>query len=289
MNRIFYILFFLTGTFGVYSQEPVMEENEVDKVIDALFSNEEQLVGELMNSLSKYQMLYISLDYNSDSYFAGRDIGINQYNLVPQISYLHSSGLFASISGNYYSKFNPKLDVINATVGYGKNFGKHKKFRYSVYYAKYFYSDNDDNFLDNAFSASFGIKNKNKNIGTHLLISYLFGSEDAIQLTSSSFSRIKILKTNNVTIDLRPQLSITAGKQTIELSRISNIDDSLLFYSEDVFELINTQLSIPIQLNLNSFDFEIGYNFNFANAIRGEDDLKNTNYFNASIAYLINL
>ncbi|MDV7187590.1 hypothetical protein R3X25_09885 [Lutibacter sp. TH_r2] len=291
MRKILYLFFYLICIYNTYSQEPSKDNGEIDKVVNALFSEDEQSIDELMLALSKYQMLYVSLNYNSNSYFAGRDIGMDQYNLIPQIIYLHSSGIFGSISANYYEKFNPKLDVTTLAVGYGKNFGKHQNFRYGGYYSKYFYANSNDDFLDNSLSVSISAKNKIKTIGTSLYLSYLFGSKDAIQITSSSFATVKLLEKRKLSINLKPQISITAGKQTIELSRVSSIEGFPLttYYSDNVFDLINTQLNIPVQFSLNSFDVEIGYYINFPNAIEGETDLKNTSFLNVSIAYLISL
>lgn len=276
---------------SVFSQEPPKNNTEVDRVIDALFTDDEQTINELMEAFNNYQMLYVSLNYNSNSYFAGRDIGFNQFNLVPQIAYLHSSGIFGSISANYYEKFDPKIDVTTLTAGYGKNFGKHKNFRYSGYYSKYFYANNEDNFLDNAVVVSLNAKSLNKKNGTSFSVGYLFGNKDAIQLTSSSFATIKVYKSNKLSVDIKPQISITAGKQTIELSRIS-IEQGfpqILFYSDNIFDLINTQLNFPVQFSVDSFDFELGYYVNFPKAIGNETDLKNTSFFNISVGYLISL
>ena len=73
---------------------------------------------------------YNTNQYNSNTYFSGRDIDIDQFNVSPQITYVNSNGLFASVSGIYYSEFLPNWDVTTVTVGYGKNFGKKKLFKY---------------------------------------------------------------------------------------------------------------------------------------------------------------
>ena len=92
-------------------------------------------------------------------------------------------------------------------------------------------------------------------------------------------------------MNLRPQLNFIAGKQTIELSRfvLENGLPTTQNYTSDVFNLYNTQVNLPLQLNVNSFDFELGYNINFPLEIVGETNLKNTSYINFSLAYLIDL
>jgi hypothetical protein len=57
----------------------------------------------------------------------------------------------------------------------------------------------------------------------------------------------------------------------------------------DIFDLLNTRLNIPLRLATKSWDFEIGYNINFPSPVETESNLKNTSFFNISIGYLIGL
>jgi len=96
---------------------------------------------------------------------------------------------------------------------------------------------------------------------------------------------------NNNLLNLRPQLNIILGKQTIELwiFVIKNGMSTSQSYSSNVSNLYNTQVNLPLQLNVDSFDFELGYNINFPSEVGNETNLKNTSYFNFSVAYLFNL
>jgi len=290
MKNILTLILLFLGMFFVYSQETPKNENEVDEIIDNLFK-EDEVINELINSLSNFQFLHISLNYNSNTYFSGRDIGINQYNLRPQISYINSKGIFASISGTYYSEFYPKWDVTMVTLGYGKNFGKNKIGRFSTSYSRYFYANSEDNIFTNVINLTLGVHSKNRSIGTQVSGDFLFGDDQSFQISSRSYFKINFLKTKKVTVNLRPQLNIIAGKQTIELSRfiMENGQQTTQNYTSNTFELFNTQLNIPLQLNVNSFDFELGYNINFPTEIGDETNLKNTSYVNFSVAYLIGL
>ncbi|MDF1518266.1 MAG: hypothetical protein P1P79_09995, partial [Lutibacter sp.] len=90
MKKYLILLFWLSGLTFAYSQEPT-KEKEINDLIDGLFM-EDEVINELTASLKKSQFLYVSATYNSNSYFSGRDIGIDQYNLTPQITYVHSNG-----------------------------------------------------------------------------------------------------------------------------------------------------------------------------------------------------
>ncbi len=289
MKKYLALLLWFSGLFFVYAQEPV-KEKEIDNLIDELFM-EDAVINELTASLNNFQFLYISATFNSDTYFSGRDIGIDQYNITPQITYAHSNGIFASLSGIYYSEFEPNWDVTVATIGFGKNIGKKKLFKYAVYYSKYFYANDLNNIYSNTINIGLGVRNKKRNIGTQLSGAYLFGEDQSFEIASRSFIDFNLIKTNKTSLKFKPQLSIIAGKQTIELARIVNQQGQLStqYTEDDVFDLINTQINLPLLYSTNSFDFEAGYNINFPNAIGDESNLKNTGFFNFSIGYLIDL
>ena len=289
MKKYITLLLWLSGLTFAYSQEP-KKEKEIDDLIDELFM-EDEVINELTASLKNSQFLYVSATYNSDTYFSGRDIDIDQYNITPQITYAHSNGIFASLSGIYYSEFVPKWDVTTATVGFGKNIGKNKLFKYSVSYSKYFYANDLENIYTNTLNAGLGVRNKKRTIGTQLSGSYLFGEDQSFEIASRSFVDVNLMKTKKSSLKFKPQLNIVAGKQTIELARIYSQDGQMLteYIENDVFDLINTQINLPLQFSTNSFDFEAGYNINLPNAIGDESNLKNTGFFSFSIGYLIDL
>ena len=289
MKKYVTLLWLFFGLTFAYSQEPT-KEKEINDLIEELFM-EDDIINELAASLKNYQFLYISTTYNSDTYFSGRDIDIDQYNLTPQITYVHSNGIFAGLSGIYYSEFVPKWDVTTATVGFGRNIGKDKLFKYSVSYSRYFYANDIDNIFTNTFNVGLGVRNKKRTLGTQLSGSYLFGEEQSFEIASRSFVDVNLLKTKNTSLKFKPQLNIIAGKQTIELARIVSQNGQLVtqYTENDVFDLINTQINLPLIYSTKSFDFEAGYNLNFPNAIGDESNLKNTGFFNLSIGYLIDL
>ncbi len=290
MRNYLLIIICLFCSEFLFSQE--IKKDVVDDLLDEILLQEDNLLDEIIQSLSNYQFLYVNVTYNSNTYFSGRDIGFDQFNVAPQISYVSSKGFYAGISGNYYNEFYPKWDVTVVNLGFNKEIGQKKLFRYTISFAKYFYANEEDNILSNSVNLGVGVRNKERSIGTQITGSYLFGKEQSFQIASRTYASIKLVKTKKVSLKFRPQLTIIAGKQTIELARIIPVgdDDTAMEYiKNDVFELINTQINIPLQLSYNSFDFEVGYNYNIPNPIGTETKLDATSFFNISLAYLIDL
>ncbi len=288
MKTILLYLCLFFCSISVFSQEPPSKKTDIDKYIDELLL-EEQSLDELLASFINFHFLYLSLNYNSDTYFSGRDIDIDQYNISPQITYMHSKGFYASVSGIYYSEFIPKWDVTTATIGYGKSFGKDKIWRYYTSLSGYLYSDNNiDGLYNGNISVGFGIQNKNRTLGSVLSGSYYLGSDAAYQIVSRTYANLKLLKTKKHHLKIRPQLSIFTGTQVVDVLSDTTLQGSVISQN-NVFGLINTQINFPIQYSTNSFDFELGYNLNFPSEIGTETDLKNTSFFNIGISYLLDL
>ncbi|MEY4964127.1 MAG: hypothetical protein RLZZ323_1446 [Bacteroidota bacterium] len=288
MKKYFTLLFCFSVVFIASSQE--LSDKETDDVIDSLFENNKTL-NEVLDSFTKYQFLYLSMNYNDKTYFSGRDIGVSQFSITPKISYLHYSGLSATVSGAYYNKFDPKWDLSTVNIGYGKSLGINNIFRYYTSYTRYFYNNGVSNSFENDITLGFGVKNKKKTLGTQLSGSYLFGKDHAFQLASTTYALFRLVKNPQYRLDFRPQFSIISGYQTVELSRTYIQNERIVtdYTTNKIFSLINKQLNLPLQFNGNSFDFELGYNLNFPSPTGTETGLKNTSFFNFSVAYLFDL
>ncbi|MDC1162464.1 hypothetical protein OAT18_03375 [Tenacibaculum sp.] len=287
MKKIIFLVTVFIG-FQLYAQEiSDVEKTETDEIIDSLLE-ENEITEDLIRSMSNFDFLYFSMSYNNKTYFSGRDVGIDQFNMSPQLTYMSSKGFFVGIAGLYYSEFTPNWDYFSVSTGYGKSFGKKDIFRWSISYARYFYSNEVDNPYENGVTFRIGVKNKKKTLGTQLSTTYLFGSDNTYQFTSTSYGVVKLFKDKNHQLKIRPQLEILVGKQVVELSRTITIGSHQItrYIENNEFGLINTQLSLPLQYSYKSFDFELGYNVNIPSALTGESNLKTTGFFNLSLAYM---
>lgn len=285
---VWLLLFTVATSANLYAQEP--EEDEIDMLLDELFFNDQQFIDDILNSFNTYNFIYSNISFNSNTFFSGRDSGIDQFNLVPQISYYSSSGFNVSISGIFYETFEPNWDYTNVSVGYFNTIGKNKHFIYNAGYTRYFYADGWDTFT-NSLDLSIGLRNKKRNLGTKLGVSYLFGTDQSFQISSRTYAYFTIAKQKKSVIKFRPKLNFLIAQQTIALEQLENQGDQTTteFVYNDIFDLLNTQINLPLTLSTKSWDFELGYNINFPSAVESESDLKTTGFFNFSIGYLIDL
>jgi len=282
------LLFSLATSFCSYAQEENLED--IDGLIDELFFYDQQFLDELIEGGLTYNFLYTSVSYNTNTFFSGRDSGTDQFNIIPQVSYYHSSGFNASISGIYYQNFAPAWDFTSVSVGYFNTIGKQKNFNYNLGYTHFFYSDDFDDFT-NSIDLSVGIRNIKRTLGTTLAASYLFGTDTSLQLVSNSFLNINLKRTSNLALRFRPNISFIIADQTYTFSSLirSPLGPRIVTVVQEVFDLLNTQLSFPLSLSTKSWDFEVGYHLNLPNAVSNESNLSNTNFFSFSVGYLLDL
>ena len=282
------LLFSIATSFCSYAQEENLDD--IDGLIDELFFNDQQFLDELIEGGLTYNFLYTSVSYNTNTFFSGRDSGTDQFNIIPQVSYYHSSGFNASISGIYYQNFAPAWDFTSVSVGYFNTIGKQKNFNYNLGYTHFFYSDDFDDFT-NSIDLSVGIRNTKRTLGTTLAASYLFGTDTSLQLVSNSFLNINFKRTSNLALRFRPNISFIIADQTYTFNSIirSPLGPRIVTVVQEVFDLLNTQLSFPLSLSTKSWDFEIGYHLNLPNAVSNESNLSNTNFFSFSVGYLLDL
>tara|TARA_R110002126_G_scaffold55819_6_gene149718 strand:- start:30184 stop:31101 length:918 start_codon:yes stop_codon:yes gene_type:complete len=290
--KVFGLLLFSVATsFCSYAQDKTKDNlDDIDSLIDELFFDDQQFLDELMESNFSYNFLYTSFSYNNNTFFSGRDSGTDQFNIIPQISYYHSSGFNASISGIYYQEFDPAWDFTSVSLGYFNTFGKTNTFVYNIGYTKFFYGDDFDDFT-NSIDMNIGMRNKKRTLGTTIAASYLFGSDETYQIVSNSFANITLKRTPKMALRLRPNINFIIANQTITFIRPfrSPTGPQFRVFTQDVFDLLNTQISIPISMSTNSWDFELGYNLNIPKALSNETDLTTSGFFNFSIGYMFDL
>jgi hypothetical protein len=285
------LLFSVATSFSSYAQEDNFDSlDDVDGILDELFFNEQQFLDELIESDFSFNFLYTSVSYNSNTYFSGRDSGVDQFNIIPQVSYYHSSGFNASISGIYYENFTPSWDFTSVSLGYFNTLGKQKNIVYNLGYTRFFYSDGFDAFT-NSLDINVGLRNKKRTLGTTIAASYLFGTDNSFQIVSNTFASFTLNRKLNYALRFRPTISFIIANQSITFDSVirSPIGPRVVTTSQDVFDLLNTQISFPFSITSNSWDFELGYNLNLPSAVANEGDLNTTGFFNLSIGYMFDL
>lgn len=272
-----------------------LQAQQIDSVLNDLLFEDEELLS-LIERSKKYHFLYTSINYRNQTYFAGRDVGIDQYNMTGQVSYIHSSGITAGLAGILYSEFEPQLNTTIASIGYGKSF---KKLRLRASFDKYFFAD-IDSLEESSFNSSLtlGASYRLKHIRSSFNFSALLGSEPSTQASWDITGYINIWKKGYLKkLRFEPGISLLFGNESVLSTATQAIGGR--GFSDNIVEtetlvekygLINTQIRLPLNLTYGNFDFEVGYNYNLPRTLdRQATSLGNTSFFNVSVGYLLNL
>ena len=279
MKKFFFIGFFFSYLY-VFSQTEE-EDAILDSVIDEFFSNDSLLVD-----LPKTNYLYTNFSFDESVFFAGRDFDINQFGFTPSISYMRGQNFFVSLGSAYFSELDPKWDFVSISSGYSLFLDQNEKLSLTGIYSRIFFADNTAELNPNRLSASLALyKNSLRLRGS---AGYLFGGSTAFYNTLSCSYEISIFENDRREMSFNPQLSFLMSEQTISEQIVSGFFNTQIMERE-VFDLINTQISLPIQLDSGNWDFQLSYNINLPKALANESNLNPTGYFSFSIGYFSTL
>ena len=268
----------------VLAQESV--RSEADAILEELFPMDSLSIEAIVNDLKQQDFLYINTLYNNKTFFSGRDFGVEQYSFFPSVSYIDSNNFFLHVGSGYYSEVNPQWDFITFSGGYANYLNKKKSIMATGVYS---YTSFTEDVADlNNQRVSLSLSYRNKWFRNALSGGYLFGGNTSSYVSNNTYFNIDLLESKSLDVSIEPRFGVFWGNQTVtELVRVGIFQFEEV--STDVFQLLNTELSLPVAFDFGKWDFEIEYTFAIPNALPGEEDLTNSGYFTISLGYLIGL
>ena len=263
-----------------------VELSEADVILDDLFVSDSLDVLELFDKLKKQDYLYTTVIYNNKTLFSGRDFGVNQYSVFPSISYIDGDNFFLNLSAGYYSGVNPTWDFVTLSGGYSNYLNKRKTLLASGVYSYSSYSQDVADLNNHRLTA--GLSFRKKWFRNTLTLGYLFGGASSTFVSNNTYISIDILDTKLFDISIRPRIGFFWGNQTV--SELVFIRPRQFEYvNTNYFQLLNTEVGIPVELDFGNWDVEIEYTFNSPKALPSEEGLKNSGFILLSLGYLIEL
>ena len=277
-------LFFVMISALCTAQE--VELSEADVILDDLFVSDSLDVLKLFDKLKKQDYLYTTVIYNNKTLFSGRDFGVNQYSVFPSISYIDGDNFFLNLNAGYYSGVNPTWDFVTLSGGYSNYLNKRKTLLASGVYSYSSYSQDVADLNNHRLTA--GLSFRKKWFRNTLTLGYLFGGASSTFVSNNTYISIDILDTKLFDISLRPRIGFFWGNQTV--SELVFIRPRQFEYvNTNYFQLLNTEVGIPVELDFGNWDVEIEYTFNSPKALPSEEGLKNSGFILLSLGYLIEL
>jgi len=312
LNLVLLLLFFPI----LYSQQK-LQNDEIDSLIEDFFFSEKDLEN-LLNEVNT-SLIYSSINYNSNTYYSGRSIGVNQFNLSPQLSYINSNGFSINLSGIYLDQFDPAWDLTTISIGYSKWINNKNTLSLNSSFSNYFYSYDQNDIYSRSISLGMSYQSLNNKLFLNTSAGIFFDGSNLFQIVSNFYysfnlirkkekekekkTRSQIWKVNvsgknksktffskSLTFDFNPMISFYFNSETIDTeynpSFFINQNYSM---DQNYFGLINTQIKLPVEFNLNNIDIEFSYYINIPSPIADENNIPTTSFFGISFGYFIDL
>ncbi len=287
MRSVSIFILLMTSGLSVWSQTDML-----DSLLNDVFGDDKEMM-QLLNPPSVYYYLYGSVAGDSKTYYAGRELGDNIYNMNGNLYFFHSKGFFIGASGTWYSQLDPGYNTTIISAGINKPLNRKKSLNFRASYSRYFYNNADPE-VENVFNNNLGtgISLRNKWLGGRLSFNFLFGKDFGMNFMPSIYSHITVARFgDDNTIQLSPELSVFIGSETVEYENTSQMGNPPQESptTEDTYGLLNTQVYFPVCVYLGDFDLELGYSVNIPTT---QDEISTypvSSFFSLSIGYFLPL
>lgn len=281
----------------------VLFAQDIDSLLSVLESNQDdEKWMDILSGKANYHLLYFQMAYESNSYFAGRDIGLEQPNLTAQASYSYKQ-FSVSAAAIVYPQLYPPLQATALSVNYRIPL----KFpvNFDINYGRYFFKSENDT-LSSIYPNGFGLglSHHAKFWGVSTDMSLLTGSEGLVpQIDASVYGAFKVFswkKTNYISV--RPELEFYFGSETTARARVprglakvtgpgggqgkggGSGSGQEIVYST-AFGLLNTAINIHLLATLGDFDIAASIQNNRSRSIDAKIAYKPTSMVSVTAGY----
>ena len=274
----------------------ILFAQNLDSLLSVLEDNQDDEEWlDILSGKANYHLLYFQVAYESDSYFAGRDIGLEQPNLTAQASYSYKQ-FSVSAAAIVYPQLYPPLQATALSVNYRIPL----KFpvNIDINYGRYFFNSENDT-LSSIYPNGFGLglSHHAKIWGISTDVSLLTGAEGLVpQIDASLYGNFKLFTWKEANyISVRPEIGIYFGSETTArarvprgLAKITGPGDGQdngngngqgqgggsgsgqeIIYST-TFGLLNTSMNIHLLATLGDFDIGVSIQNNRPRSIDTE-------------------
>ncbi len=281
------LILLLLGTIAGTAQTP----DRLDSLLTDILSDEKK-VNRLLDPDNSFLVLYAGTGYENQTFYAGREIGDNMYNVNSQLFLFSSKGFYLGASGMWYSQLKPAYNNTVLLAGFYKTLNRKKTLAISASYSRYFYYQPDTSFeylFNNNLSTGFTLKNKW--IGVRLNTNFLFGQDFGINVMPKIFSNITIIRFGKYNrFRFEPEVNWLFSSESVEYASSgysgSHNTSDLSVNTRDAYGMLNMQLYLPFALSLGNFEFEAGYTVNIPHSLDSNIKYPVSSSISVSLGYM---
>ncbi|MDD3095896.1 MAG: hypothetical protein PHD63_06605 [Candidatus Marinimicrobia bacterium] len=276
-NPIFLLAAFFWLPFSLAAQD-------LDSLLAILESHRNEDIYAILGKGREYHMLYAQAAFENRTYFSGRDIGIEQWNVTFQTVYFYR-GFSAAAATMIYSEFEPRWNLSLVSAAYRHTLSRKLPLDLSLSYERYCYHDPDDS-LNGAFpnALQLNISVSRTHWGAALNPALFFGSGGAISQESISFyGDFRIWRKNDLRLRFRPRLSLIFGSEISTYTQFPGDPDP---QETKIYGLLNSAIEMPLILHWKDLDLAVVWHFNLPRAPGSDTEYEPTSLFGFSLGYL---
>lgn len=282
MKKLIVIAFLMSGitAFG--------QTDKIDSLLnDLVYNDSDPLI--MPEKPVKFDFLYVGANYSSNSFYAGREIGSDMFNVSGNIFYYNSNGLFIGASGSWFDQLTPSYSNTTLSAGFSKSLDKKKLFTFRTSYSRFiYYKPDSGSYYPYENNFNLGLSFRKNWISVRVGGNLLFGEESRVNFSTALYSRFTIVKLGKYNkIYTAPEVSAFFTTETVSTTKSNSLNADQTTDYEDVFGLLNTQIYVPLGLSVGNFDFEFSYSLNLPLTQDANISYPAKNYYSVSIGYML--
>lgn len=268
---------------------PVLAQTDrIDSLLnDLIYNDSNPLI--IPEKPVKYDFLYAGVNYSSNTFYAGREIGSDMFNFSGNLLYYSSTGLFIATAGSWYDQLTPGYSHTVVAAGFSKAIDKKKLFTLRTSYSRFiYYKPDTGSYYPYKNNFNLGMSFRKDWFGVRLAGNILFGEESKENVSAAIYSRFTLIKFGKYNkIYTAPEVSafFTTETVTTDQTNTQNADQTATY--KDVFSLINTQMYIPLGFSIDNFDLEFSYSINFPKTQDINISYPTKMFYSVSIGYML--
>ncbi len=214
--------------------------------------------------------------------------------MTGNLFYLNSIGLFAGVSGAWYSQLDPQYSTTQLSAGYFGGLRKASPFNFSLSGNYVFFNTNDPAF-EPIYSGSLNLSAifKTGPAGARINSALMLGRETGFQGSADLYARFALVRFGKSSkLSLEPEISFFLASEAVDYdSGLISVDPltgiPTTMASREQYGLLNTEMNLPLRLYLRSFDLEVGWIHNFPHSLDENLEYPATSGFQFSLGYII--
>lgn len=264
------------------------QTDKIDSLLnDLVYNDSDPLI--MPEKPVKFDFLYAGANYSSNSFYAGREIGTDMFNITGNLFYYSSTGLFLGASGSWYDQLTPAYSSTTISAGYSRAIDKKKLFTFRTSYSRFiYYKPDSSSYYPYQNNFNLGVSFRKSWIGARIGGNLLFGDESKINVSSALYTRFTLLKLGKYNkIYIAPEVSAFFSTETINTTLTNSQNAEPTINLEDRFGLLNTQIYVPLGLSIGSFDMEVSCSFNLPSTQDVNFEYPTKMFYSFSVGYML--